>query len=327
MFVAGIAIDPRNRQPIVVLNDTAKRRALPIWIGQAEATAIGMALAQMKAERPMTHDLLLNTIKELQYSVRHVEINETQANIYFATITLRREGDDISIPREKNIDSRPSDAIALALRAGAPIYVAPKIFAENTVPIDMEEEERDNEEFKKFLEGVKASDFKLEERGEGEEEEASAEPEESTGWGGSGSEPSAPQSGSSSGRPRTYKASGRTSEEKEPPSGRKKKAPEKKASPEPKKPSAAPKKSSGSQKPVKTEKKGSGSKSTAAASKKTGTTKKKTSESKSKAGVKKSTASGGAKKPTEKKSTEKKSTAKKSTAKKPAAKDPSWAWA
>jgi uncharacterized protein len=88
MYVAGIALDARNNHPIVVLNDSTKRRALPIWIGLAEANAITRALDNQKPERPMTHDLLLNLITSLGYKVKQIEINELSANTYFATIML-----------------------------------------------------------------------------------------------------------------------------------------------------------------------------------------------------------------------------------------------
>src|ERR1700722_16773511 len=88
MFVAGIALDARNGHPIVVLNDSTKRRALPIWIGMPEASAISRALDNVKPERPLTHDLLLNVISNLGFKVKQVEINELAANTYYATILL-----------------------------------------------------------------------------------------------------------------------------------------------------------------------------------------------------------------------------------------------
>ncbi len=90
MFVGGIALDARNGHPIVVLNDGTKRRALPIWIGAPEATAISRALDNFKPERPMTHDLLLNVITQLGFKVKQVEINELfRPNTYFVTIQLK----------------------------------------------------------------------------------------------------------------------------------------------------------------------------------------------------------------------------------------------
>src|SRR5207237_8758928 len=132
MFVAGIALDARNGHPIVVLNDSTKRRALPIWIGVAEAQAISKALDNQKPDRPMTHDLLLNVITALGYKIERIEINELASSTYFATIRLVLG--DKRIDNLKAIDSRPSDAIALALRAKAPIFVSAQVVADGTIP-------------------------------------------------------------------------------------------------------------------------------------------------------------------------------------------------
>jgi bifunctional DNase/RNase len=161
MFVAGIALDARNGHPIVVLNDGTKRRALPIWIGGAEATAISRALDNFKPERPMTHDLLLNVITQLGYKVKQVEINELAANTYFATIQLKIDDPTNKLDVTKPIDARPSDAIALALRARCPIFVSAQVVADGTIPADFEKDEEEAKEFKKFIEGLKASDFHM----------------------------------------------------------------------------------------------------------------------------------------------------------------------
>ena len=159
MYVAAIALDARNGHPIVMLNDRSKRRTLPIWIGAYAATAIGRALDNSsKPERPMTHDLLLNVITGLGYVVDRVEINELSANTYFATIRLRVE--DKRVEADKAIDARPSDAIALALRADAPIFVSAQVVLDGTIPADSDKDEEEAEEFKKFVDGLKASDFK-----------------------------------------------------------------------------------------------------------------------------------------------------------------------
>lgn len=160
MTVAGIAMDARNGHPIVILNDQQKRRALPIWIGMFEANAITRALDNYKPERPLTHDLLLSTIQQIGYKVKHIEINELASNTYFATIVLQNSNgkEDESAP-VKSIDARPSDAIALALRAKAQIFVAPQVVAEGTISADFEKDEEEAEEFKKFIDNLKASDF------------------------------------------------------------------------------------------------------------------------------------------------------------------------
>jgi bifunctional DNase/RNase len=160
MFVAGIALDARNGHPIVVLNDSTKRRALPIWIGMAEANAISRALDNFKPERPMTHDLLLNLVTSLGYTVKQIEINELASNTYFATILLLIDDPEHKLDTTKSIDARPSDAIALALRAKAPIFVSAQVIADGTIPADFEKDEEEAQEFKKFIDGLKASDFK-----------------------------------------------------------------------------------------------------------------------------------------------------------------------
>lgn len=179
MYVAGIAMDARNGHPIVVLNDPQKRRALPIWIGMFEANAITRALDNYKPERPLTHDLLLSTIQQTGFKVKHIEINELASNTYFATIVLQLNGtgSGTNTPPTgptsatppgsttesgeiiKTIDARPSDAIALALRAKAPIFVAAQVVAEGTISADFEKDEEEAEEFKKFIDNLKASDF------------------------------------------------------------------------------------------------------------------------------------------------------------------------
>lgn len=161
MHVAGIAIDGRNGHHIVILNDPLKRRALPIWIGLFEATAITKALDNYKPERPMTHDLLLNLIQQTGYKVKHVEINELASGTYFATIVLQVNDPASKEESVKLIDSRPSDAIALAIRAKAAIFVAPQVLADGAIAADLARDEEEAEEFKKFIEGLKASDFSL----------------------------------------------------------------------------------------------------------------------------------------------------------------------
>ena len=158
MFVTGIALDVRNNHPLVILNDASKKRALPIWIGHAEAQAIARALEGFKAERPLTHDLLINIVNHTGFKVHHIEINDLNENTYFSTIVLESPKGEL-VP----IDSRPSDAIAVSLRVECPILISEKVFDDGTIPTEMEESEddEDTEAFKDFLQNVKASDFKL----------------------------------------------------------------------------------------------------------------------------------------------------------------------
>ena len=156
MFVTGIALDIRNNHPLVILNDASKKRALPIWIGHAEAQAIARALEEFKPERPLTHDLIMNIIGGTGYKVHHIEINDLNDNTYFSTVILENAIGEL-IP----VDSRPSDAIAISLRADCPILISDKVFSDGTIPTDMDPDDEDTEAFKSFLQNVKASDFKL----------------------------------------------------------------------------------------------------------------------------------------------------------------------
>src|SRR4030042_6253635 len=118
MTVSGLTIDPFTNSPIMILKDVDSDKAVPIWIGLLEATAIASELENIKFSRPMTHDLLKNIIDAMNIQVTRVEVCDLRDNTYFAIIYLNREGQEISI------DARPSDAIALALRTKVPIFVA-----------------------------------------------------------------------------------------------------------------------------------------------------------------------------------------------------------
>lgn len=119
MMVGGLTLDPTTKMPIVVLKDPDNKLNLPIWIGPLEAASMATELEGIKPQRPMTHDLIRNVLAELGASVEAVEITELRDNTYYARIEMRtREGAML------RIDSRPSDAISLALRTKSPIYVA-----------------------------------------------------------------------------------------------------------------------------------------------------------------------------------------------------------
>src|SRR3989338_9358336 len=156
MFVTGIALDVRNNHPLVILNDASKKRALPIWIGHAEAQAIARALEEFKPERPLTHDLLIDIIKDTGHKVHHIEINDLNDNTYFSTIVLENAIGEL-VP----VDSRPSDALAVSIRVDCPILISEKVFADGTIQTETESEDEDTEAFNSFLQNVKASDFKL----------------------------------------------------------------------------------------------------------------------------------------------------------------------
>jgi bifunctional DNase/RNase len=122
--VFGLALDEKNQSPVLILKDLAEEKVLPIWIGAMEAMAISLALNKVDFPRPMTHDLLLSAIIGLGAVVSGVEITRVEEGTYFAELVLRL-GDE-----ERRIDSRPSDAIALAVRAEAPVFVAEGVLAE-----------------------------------------------------------------------------------------------------------------------------------------------------------------------------------------------------
>lgn len=156
LFVMGIALDTRTGTPIVVLNDSENRRALPIWIGTAEASAIIRQLENIQSARPMTHDLMFNMVTQLGFTVNRIEINDLNTDTYYATIILKGEED-----KEVAIDSRPSDAIALALRADAQIFATANVVADGTISTDQERDDQEAEKFREFIEDLKPSDFKI----------------------------------------------------------------------------------------------------------------------------------------------------------------------
>lgn len=154
MKVMGIAIDTASGSPIIVLNDTENRKALPIWIGSAEASAIIRKIENIKVLRPMTHDLIIDVVEKTGYTVDRVEINDVEKDTYFSTIYLSNDdGNEITI------DSRPSDAIAVAIRVDAPIFVSAKVLADGSVSCDSQKDEAESEEFRNFIQSIKPSDF------------------------------------------------------------------------------------------------------------------------------------------------------------------------
>ena len=153
MKVMGIAIDTASGSPIIVLNDKENRKALPIWIGSAEASAIIRKIENIKVLRPMTHDLIIDVVEKTGYHVSRVEINDVEEDTYYSTIYLSNEENEVTI------DARPSDAIAVAIRVDAPIYVSAKVLADGSVSCDSEKDEEESQEFKNFIQSLKPSDF------------------------------------------------------------------------------------------------------------------------------------------------------------------------
>ena len=154
MKVMGIALDKRTGSPIVVLHDKDNRKALPIWIGSAEASAIIRKIENLTVARPMTHDLIIDIIKKTGYELDRVEINDVEKETYYATLYLKNdEGKEIEI------DSRPSDAIAVAIRVEAPIFISAKVLSSGSVSTDSAKDEEEAQEFKNFVQSIKPSDF------------------------------------------------------------------------------------------------------------------------------------------------------------------------
>ena len=154
MKVMGIALDTRTGSPIVVLHDKENRRALPIWIGSAEASAIIRKIENLNVSRPMTHDLIINIIEQTGYKLEKIEINDVEKDTYYATLYIKDEKDNVI-----EIDSRPSDAIAIAIRVDAPIYVTANVLSNGSVSTDSAKDEEEAQEFKKFIQDIKPSDF------------------------------------------------------------------------------------------------------------------------------------------------------------------------
>lgn len=157
MKVSGLTIDPLTNTPIVVLKDMQNKKAIPIWIGLFEASAIATELEKIVFPRPMTHDLFNEFLKSFGVVVNRIEIVDIRSNTFYANIFLSRDGQDYTI------DARPSDAIAIALRANAPIFVD-EIVVDKSRNVDygMKLNELDKlkeEKIKEFLENLSAEDF------------------------------------------------------------------------------------------------------------------------------------------------------------------------
>ena len=155
MVIYGVSFDMVGKQPIVLLKTRDGNKFLPIWIGHPEAAAILMRLQGASTPRPMTHDLMNDMLSELTISCTRVSVTELRENTFFASITLSMDG------KEVEIDSRPSDALALAVRTSAPIFAAEDVIAESAIEFEHEVEDQDEvvEKFKDFLDRVTPEDF------------------------------------------------------------------------------------------------------------------------------------------------------------------------
>jgi bifunctional DNase/RNase len=161
MLIYGVSFDLVGKQPIVLLKTADGNKFLPIWIGHSEAAAILMKLQSQAPPRPMTHDLLNDLLEQLGAQVVRITVTELRENTFYAQITVTQDGTEIEI------DSRPSDAIALAIRSEAPIFAADRVIEESAIEFegdDVDEEKLEAEvaKFKHFLDEVTAEDFAVE---------------------------------------------------------------------------------------------------------------------------------------------------------------------
>ena len=166
MLIYGVSFDLVGKQPIVLLKTADGNKFLPIWIGHPEAAAILMKLQSQAPPRPMTHDLVSDMLEQLGAQIVRITVTELRENTFYAQITVQQDGSEIEI------DSRPSDAIALAIRADAPIFAADRVIDESAIEFEGDEIDQDrlDEEvakFRNFLDEVTADQFAV----EGEEEE------------------------------------------------------------------------------------------------------------------------------------------------------------
>lgn len=150
--IKGLMMDPVTNSPIVILQDIEKNTLLPIWVGIFEANAIALQIERVDTPRPMTHDLLKNVLVHFGATVERIVVTQLKDNTFFALIHLDQEGEPLII------DSRPSDAIALALRTDAPIYVTEEVI-QSSRNITLDKENLDPDQVKEWLENLKPEDL------------------------------------------------------------------------------------------------------------------------------------------------------------------------
>jgi bifunctional DNase/RNase len=152
MSIKGLMVDPVTNMPIVILRDQQGQKVLPIWVGMFEANAIALQIENISTPRPMTHDLLRNVIEDLKATVLKVVVCDLQDNTFYALIYLSLGGQTVAI------DARPSDAIALALRTRAKIFVEEAVI-ENAKTVDFSSEKHDSDRLHKWLESLDPDDL------------------------------------------------------------------------------------------------------------------------------------------------------------------------
>ena len=147
MTIKGLMVDPITNMPIVILRDEGGEHVLPIWVGIFEANAIALQIENVTTPRPMTHDLLRNLISDLNGTVEKIVVCDLKENTFYALIHVRIRGETVAV------DARPSDAIALALRVSAPIYVE-EVVVRNAKNLDFAPDKADSERLAKWLENL-----------------------------------------------------------------------------------------------------------------------------------------------------------------------------
>ncbi|MBM3666882.1 MAG: bifunctional nuclease family protein [Actinobacteria bacterium] len=156
MSIYGVSFDMVGKQPIVLLKTEEGNKFLPIWIGHPEAAAILMKLQGASTPRPMTHDLLSEVLDQMEAKCERVSVTELRDNTFYASITISMNGSELEI------DSRPSDALALAVRTSAPIFAADEVIEESAIEFEdgaPEDQEEVVDKFKEFLDNVSPEDF------------------------------------------------------------------------------------------------------------------------------------------------------------------------
>ena len=152
MSIKGLMVDPISNMPIVILRDKEGSRTLPIWVGMFEANAIALQIENIATPRPMTHDLLRNVIQDLKGTVEKIVVSDLQDGTFYAMIYLRVHDELVAI------DSRPSDAIALALRTRAPIFVEESVI-DSAKTVDVASDKSDSDRLQKYLESLDPDDL------------------------------------------------------------------------------------------------------------------------------------------------------------------------
>ncbi|MDJ0590267.1 MAG: bifunctional nuclease family protein [Pleurocapsa sp. MO_226.B13] len=145
MNVAGIVLNAASRSPMILLKDSSERRALPIFIGQDQADAIVKALEGHRPSRPLTHDLVANIFDECDLNLEKVIIHSLSDDIFYAVLCVEVHG------VKKEIDCRPSDAVAIALRTNSPIWVLEEVIADASIPVDRDADDAERRAFKEFV--------------------------------------------------------------------------------------------------------------------------------------------------------------------------------